>query len=187
MCLNLGVRGVFKCWVKNASIEGIDLSCCSSRVMGGGGPMGALLAKSTCVGAEREATKVGRKGGYLERNLQAEQLLLSMLAEHSSLSSCATCVPGAVLSNLRPVGNATGEAVTAPFSSCRMSWLLPHPRAADCDSAPEHHEWGQQRRNISAVLTKNQPADTSLEHGRRGESLALQTSLLLPSKYCSQP
>lgn len=95
-------------------------------------------------------------------------------------------VPGAVFSHLRPVRNATAEAVTAPFSSCRMSRLLPHPRAADCDSAPEHHDWGHQRRNISAVLTKNQPADTSLEHGRRGGSLALQTSLLLPSKYCSQ-
>lgn len=70
--------------------------------------------------------------------------------------------------------------------SCRLSWLLPHARGADCDSAPEHHEWGQQRRNISAVLTKNQPADSSPEHGRRGGSLALQTSLLLPLKYCSQ-
>lgn len=106
------------------------------------------------------------------------------------LPICHLCpqpvVPGAVLSNVRPVGNATAEAVTAPCSSCRMNWLLPHPGAADCDSAPGHHEWGQQRRNISAVLTKNQPADSSLEHGRRDGSLALQTSLLLPSKSASQ-
>lgn len=84
------------------------------------------------MGAVREATKVNRKGRHLKRNLQAEKLLPFMIAEHSGpLPICHLCpqpvVPGAVLSNVRPVGNATAEAVTAPCSSCRMNWLLPHP------------------------------------------------------------